>query len=86
MAKKLDIDQFSEQNRFQIVGRITNEIIDFLKQNSDNEILNVLHETDILLWGNRIEYTEKHKGNGIICFCKQKILTVRNNSSILKVR
>lgn len=63
MAKKLDIDKFSEQNRFQIVGKISKEIIDFLKQNSDNEILNVLHETDILLWDNRIEYTEKHKGN-----------------------
>lgn len=63
MAEKLDIENFSDNCRFQIVGKLTNEVITFLRQNSNNEILNVLHETDILLWDNRIAYTEKHKGN-----------------------
>ena len=63
MANKLNIENFSDEYRFQKVGKLTKEVIDFLKQNSDNDIVNKLHETDILLWDNRIEYTEKHKGN-----------------------
>lgn len=63
MAKKLNVEKFSDTHRFQIIGKLTKEVIDFLKQNSDNDIVDVLYPTDILIWDNRIEYTEKHKGN-----------------------
>lgn len=63
MAIKLNIDDFNDKCRFIKIGKLTNEVIDFLKKNSDNPLLDKLHECDILLWDNRIEYTEKHKGN-----------------------
>lgn len=63
MAKKLNIDDFSDKCRFAKIGKLKNEVIGFLKENSNSPLLDKLHECDILLWHNRIEYTEKHKGN-----------------------
>ena len=61
MAKKLNIDDFNDKCRLIKIGKLTNEVIDFLKKNCSNPLLDKLHECDILLWDNRIKYIEKHK-------------------------
>ncbi len=64
MAKKLDIEVFNENTKCIKIGSLTNKMVCFIKNNCKlNNIVEILSEKDILLWDNRIEYTEKHKGN-----------------------
>lgn len=64
MAEKLDIELFDEGQKYIVIGKLSDEVISFLKEkNTTNNSLDNLKPCDILLWNNRIEYTEKHKGN-----------------------
>lgn len=64
MADLLDIEQFSDDNKFVIVGEIDECKAVFLREKSPgNNLFNGIKGKRILLLANRIEYTEKHKGN-----------------------
>lgn len=61
-SQKLDINIFDGNCRCVSVGYLDKTKVDFLTDKIP-DLKDVLKENDILLWDNRIEYTEKHKGN-----------------------
>jgi len=64
MADLLDLEHFTGDEKFIIVGEIDERMASFLREKSpENKLLNEIDGKRILLWANRIEYTEKHKGN-----------------------
>ena len=65
MAKKLDIQAFNNGLKCVSIGKLTNEVIYFLRNKycGNNKIINNLNECEILFWNDRIGHTEKHKEN-----------------------
>lgn len=59
---KLDINIFDDNCRCVSIGYLDKTKVDFLKDKIP-ELKEVLKENDIMLWSDRIEYTDKHKGN-----------------------
>ncbi len=64
-AKKLDIELFSNDIKFQSVGKLSNEIVDFIisKKPEFNNILN--SNTDVIFWEDRIKHISAHKDDFI---------------------
>lgn len=59
---KLDVSVFSDTCKSVIIGKLNQNLVDFIIDKKP-ELRGILKKTNIVLWDNRIEYTEKHKGN-----------------------
>jgi hypothetical protein len=58
---KLSIDLFSDSKKFVSLGRLEQEMIDFIISHKPELKERLSSQTDILFWMDRIKHTERHR-------------------------
>ena len=61
LNKRLDIHLFSNDVKFQILGQLKSEIVEFILDKKPEFEGRIDNTTDILFWKERVKHTERHK-------------------------
>ena len=59
--RKLDVSIFSEKIRYLSIGKLDCNVIDFISNQKPEFKGKLSSDKDILLWKDRVKYTEKHR-------------------------
>lgn len=58
---ELDVTKFSEEIKFQSLGKLSPDIVDFILSKKPEFQGRISSDTDVLFWKARVKHTKKHK-------------------------